>query len=257
MRFGICTDAGHIAMAHELGFDYVEGSASWLAGLSEREFEEYAAKLADYPIGFESFNGLLPGELRITGSEVDERQVEEYLERVFRRIHAVGGKVAVFGSGKTRRVPEGMAFDEAYRQVVRFTEKAGEAAARHHVTIAIEPLNQSETNLICSVAEGAMLRADVQMASVQLLADSYHMFVEKEPMTNLIRAGHLAHVHVALEENRSYPVRQDRALKEFFETLKKIGYDGRVSIEGRTDQMEADARMSIAVLRDLSGGDFC
>lgn len=57
MRFGICTDAGHIGMAHELGFDYVEGSASWLAGLSEKEFSEYAAKLSEYPIWNYSFEG--------------------------------------------------------------------------------------------------------------------------------------------------------------------------------------------------------
>lgn len=255
MRFGICTDAGHIAMAHELGFDYVEGSASWLAGLSEREFSEYAEKLSSYPLRYESFNGLLPGELHITGPEVHEEEVEAYLERVFGRIHAIGGKVAVFGSGRTRRVLEGMQFDEAYRQVVHFTKMAGKAAEKYGVTIAIEPLNQSETNLICSVAEGAMLRADVNMESVQLLADSYHMFVENEPMTNLQRAGHLAHVHVALKENRSYPFREDRELTAFFAALKSIGYDGRVSIEGRTERMEEDARRSIAILRDLADGN--
>lgn len=251
MRFGICTDAGHIGMAHELGFDYVEGSASWLAGLSEKEFSEYAAKLSEYPIRYECFNGLLPGDLHITGDQVNGKEIEEYLKRVFARIHAVGGNVAVFGSGKTRRVPEGMNFDEAYRQVVRFTKKAGEIAAQNHVTIAIEPLNQSETNLICSVAEGAMLRADVNMESVQLLADSYHMFRENEPVSNLLRAGRLIHVHVALRENRSYPYREDRELETFFHTLKQIGYDGRVSIEGRTDHMEEDAARAIEVLRRL------
>lgn len=251
MRFGICTDASHIGMAHELGFDYVEGNASWLAELSEKAFSEYAAKLSKYSIQYESFNSLLPGELSITGDKVNGKKVEDYLKRVFERVRTVGGKVVVFGSGRTRRVPEGVNFDEAYRQVVSFTKKAGELAAKNYVTIAIEPLNQSETNLICSVAEGAMLRADVNMDAVQLLADSYHMFMEHEPMTNLLRVGHLAHVHVALRENRSYPYREDRELEAFFHTLKQIGYDGRVSIEGRTDHMEEDAARAIEVLRRL------
>lgn len=251
MRIGICTDASHIKMAYELGFDYVEGSASWLAGLSEKEFSEYEKKLSVYPIKYECFNGLLPGELAITGPCVDEEKVEEYLEQVFERIHIVGGKIAVFGSGRTRRVLEGMDFDTSYRQVIAFTKMAGRIAKKNDITIAIEPLNRLETNLICSVAEGAMLRADVNMESVQLLADSYHMFMEEEPMENLIRAGHLAHVHVALKENRSYPYRKDTQLEAFFKTLKQIEYDGRVSIEGRTEHIEEDARQSIIILRKM------
>lgn len=249
MRIGICTDVSHIKMAYELGFDYVEGSASWLAGLSEKEFLEYKNRLLEYPIQYECFNGLLPGDLAITGAQVNENEVKEYLERVFGRIHAIGGKIAVFGSGRTRRVLEGMDFDASYRQVVQFTKMAGKVAEENQVTIAIEPLNRLETNLICSVAEGAMLRADVNMDSVQLLADSYHMFMEEEPMDNLLRAGHLAHVHVALKEDRSFPYREDGQLEKFFDTLKRIGYDGRVSIEGRTKQMEQDAAHSIRTLR--------
>ena len=103
MRIGICTDVSHIKMAYELGFDYVEGSASWLAGLSEKEFLEYKNRLLEYPIQYECFNGLLPGDLAITGAQVNENEVKEYLERVFGRIHAIGGKIAVFGRRKNEK----------------------------------------------------------------------------------------------------------------------------------------------------------
>jgi sugar phosphate isomerase/epimerase len=40
-------------------------------------------------------------------------------------------------------------------------------------------------------------------------------------------------------------------LEAFFAVLKKIGYDGTMSIEGNSDNFERDALMGLNVLRSL------
>ena len=40
---------------------------------------------------------------------------------------------------------------------------------------------------------------------------------------------------------------------EFIRALKSAGYDGRISIEGKTDDMERDGARALALLRELEG----
>ena len=92
--------------------------------------------------------------------------------RICTRVQRMGGKIAVFGSGKSRNRPADMSYDSAFRRLVRLTRMTGEIAVQYDVTIVIEPLNRNETNMINSLGEGACLSAAVDHPRVRLLTVS-------------------------------------------------------------------------------------
>ncbi|MDR2618081.1 MAG: sugar phosphate isomerase/epimerase [Treponema sp.] len=252
MRIGLCTAPENLNLAGRLGFDYVEWALAAVESLQDGEFAALLAKVKESPVKPERFNVLFPGSLKLVGPESDPEKIKAYLRRAFDRAAALGGKIVVFGSGRCRAFPAGMVFKKGYGELVKVTRLIGEEAAKYGITIAIEPLNRDETNCINSVKEGAMLEADAGLPSVGLLADLYHVLKEREPLEDIVLAGDLKHTHVALLEGRSFPVAASPELKGFFGALKKIGYSGTMSIEGNTENPEADAAASLRVLRSLA-----
>ena len=59
------------------------------------------------------------------------------------------------------------------------------------------------------------------------------------------------HTHIALRGSRAYPVEANDDVKEFFRLLHQAGYDGTLSIEGKSDDWKADSVKALAVMREL------
>ncbi|MDO4324762.1 MAG: sugar phosphate isomerase/epimerase family protein [bacterium] len=252
MRFGICTGLENLELVEKLGFDYIEPQVSKIAEYTQEEFDSWKEKLAQAKISCETFNVLFPGTIHCIGEEYDEDTLVEYLNRALARVEELGGEIVVFGSGKQRSCPDYVPFEEGVRQLVYVYRLVGEIAAKYHLTVVIEPLNRTETNMICTMAEGAMLAGMVDLPNVKLLADYYHVAKDNDPISDISRIGNLAHTHIATKEGRRYPLQKEGdQFDEFFKQLKGIGYEGRVSIEGGTDCMEEDAKKALAFLREL------
>jgi sugar phosphate isomerase/epimerase len=252
MRIGLCTVSENLDLAGRLGFDYVEWALAAIEALEDGEFAALLEKVKESPLKPERFNVLFPGRIRLVGPEGDPEKIKAYLGKALDRAAALGGKIVVFGSGKSRAFPAGMPFKKGYTELVKVTRVIGEEAAKRGITVAIEPLNRGETNCINSVKEGAILEADAGLPSVGLLVDLYHILKEKEPLEDIILAGDLKHTHAALLEGRAFPTVAAPELEGFFGALKKTGYSGTMSIEGNTENLEADAIASLRVLRSLA-----
>lgn len=252
MKLGICTSIDDIATVERMGFDYLEASASKIAAMPEEDFTRTLALAEGASIPCDCFNVLFSKAMRLIGMDRNDEALEDYLRTTFARLRQLHGRLVVFGSGKARSRPEDMSFSAAYRELVRVTRLMGKIAGEYGLAIVIEPLNRSETNLICSVAEGAMLAADVDLENVRLLADAYHMQVENESIQNIGRVGSLAHVHIAARQGRGYPLSEEEPFVALFEQLAGIGYDGGISIEGKTADFAREAPAALAVLRRLS-----
>jgi len=78
------------------------------------------------------------------------------------------------------------------------------------------------------------------------------MFTDNEPLDNIKRAGALCHAHIATKDGRCFPTAKDELLTGFFTQLREIGYDGRVSIEGGSDNFEEDAKAALKVLKQYT-----
>lgn len=251
MKYGLCAGLDKIAEVAALGFDYLEPPVNGTAALSEEDFAAKLAMVKEASIHCPAFNLLFPKTMQVLVPETTDDMIAEYLHTAMKRVQLLGGRVAVFGSGKSRNRPEGMSYGDAFRRLVDVTRLTGEIAQQYGVVIVLEHLNRNETNMINSMAEAAALVAAVNHPNVQLLCDSFHAAKENEPFTDVTRLGGVKHVHVATREGRRYPLQADDDLKALFENLKATGYSGLISIEGKTDDMSKDGPAALAVMKNL------
>ena len=121
------------------------------------DFTPILAAYASATLPVRAFNVFLPGDLKITGPAVDWPAVQTYVDEALRRVHLIGAKTVVFGSGGARNVPEGFSFEEANEQLVRFLYIVASVAEVLGITVVIEPLNRLESNVINSVPAGVEL----------------------------------------------------------------------------------------------------
>ena len=249
MRFGLCTDIRNVKMVEKCGFDYIDGKLNQIAAFSDEEFSSVLSLMETTPLKMERASLLYPKTMALLGDEYDEKTMREYLEKAFERMNELSCPLVVFGSGKSRMLPEEMKWTEGFLTLVRVTQLTADIASDYGVDIAIETLNRSETNMINTLTEGAALQAVVGRKNVGLLADAYHMRKEGEDMNKIIYCSPLMHTHIALKEGRAFPVEECAEVEEFFDMLKKSGYDGTMSIEGKSENVEEDSVKALTVLR--------
>jgi sugar phosphate isomerase/epimerase len=233
------------------GFDYIEPPVSAAAAWTEEEFEKYLDAVKTAPIPVPSFNVLFPGDMALLAPDADEGAIVRYLHGAFGRVQKLGGRVVVFGSGKSRRRPPELPYDEAFRRLTDIARLIGDIAGQYGVTIVIEPLNRGETNMINSVAEGACLAAAARHPQVKLLADYYHIAVERHAPEDLARVGGIAHCHIATLEGRRAPLEAEEGFKTMFAAMKQTGYDGLISVEGKADDLSKEGPTSVRLLKKL------
>ena len=251
MKFGVYANLDKIREVAAAGFDYLEPAVNNVAAMTEEEFAAKLEMAESAPIPTPAFCLLFPKTLQLLVSETTDEMIADYLHLALSRVQKLGGKLAVFGSGKSRNRPEGMSYGDAFLRLVEVTRLTGEIAQQYGVAIMVEHLNRSETNMINSMAEAAALVAVVGHPNVQLLCDSFHATKEGEPFSDIARLGGVKHVHVATREGRRYPLSADEDLKALFAVLKETGYAGSISIEGKTDDMAADGPAALEVMKNL------
>ena len=235
MRLGICVPFDKIDEAAAYGYDYIEPSLGSIATLSEEEFEAVKAAAKTKPIKVEAANVMLPGWAHILGKETNWPEIREYLTKAYRRLAELGGETIVFGSGGARRVPDDLTNEEVWPQLICFSRWIAELARENGLTIALEPLNTKECNIITSVSEGGRLVEDVKDPNFKLLADYYHMIRENEGFGGIETYGkelRHTHFHPAIGSETAPNPEDGCDYGMFFSKLKESGYDGRVSLEG-------------------------
>lgn len=264
MKIGICggltgknTDGSSFDFpraAREAGYDFLEVNLSAVAGLSEEEFGQFRSSLAAVGLPVEACNVMFPATIRLTGPAADLQVTRTYLAQAYERAADLGIKVMVFGSAGARNVPEGFPLEEAWLQLVHMLRMAGDIAASKRLTIVIEPLNQSESNIIQTVSEGFTLAKQVNHPAVRLLADYYHMAKDGEDCGVIRTAGSwIQHTHFADPEGRAYPTVDKPTFRDFFSALKDANYQGRVSLEAGFSDFASEAPAALRIMRALAG----
>jgi sugar phosphate isomerase/epimerase len=251
VRVGYCTGLKNLEAAKAAGFDYVELSATEVAGLSDADFDAAVARIKEVGIPTPAANLFVPAAIRLTGPQTDPEAQMAHVKKVMSRLSKVGVEVIVFGSGGARRVPDGFAKEEAFKQLVDFGRRAANEAKPYNITIAIEPLRKQETNIINSAAEGLDLVKAIDHPNFQLMIDFYHLASEQEDPSIVLRAkDHIRHLHTANPQGRVFPLKwEEYDYAPFFANLRAIGYDKRISVEGSTKDLAVEAPLSIALLR--------
>ena len=254
MKFGVCAGLDRLEAVAEAGYDFIEPPARRV--LHPEEGEKGFARIREIiersPIRAEAFNLFIPGDLKVTGPEVDFKRLVEYAGLCIQRAAILGGEIIVFGSGGARSVPEGFSCDEAKTQITRFLQEVGKIAGEGGIKIAIEPLRKEESNIINSLTEGLEFVRAAQSPAVGILADVYHMESEREPLDNILVCGNnLMHIHIAEPQERRAPGLGEYDFRPFFARLKEVGYDRRISVECKWKDFEAEAKAALPFVREV------
>jgi len=263
MRIGYCTNlintqadgtgSQFIKKGKENGFDYVELPLAQMVALNDADYHSLKEKLSACGLKCETCNNFFPPGIRLTGNDVDDGKIEDYLTKALGRAAELGVKVIVFGSPMSKNIPQGFPRDKAWSQLVELLRLIDPLAKEKGLTIAIEPIYKGESNFINTAAEGLQLARDADRDNIRLLIDYYHLSLENEnPEIILEAAPYLKHIHFADPEGRAYPREIKDEYVTFINLLQQIGYEGRMSIEALSKNFDHDAGHSVKVMRQLT-----
>ncbi len=242
--------------AKAAGFEYVELALQDVLDLPEDEFGKAVERFRALGVPALTGYNLIPAELKLVGPEADVAKQDAHLQRALPRVARLGVKYVLLGSGPSRRIPEGMAREAAWKDLVGFGKRLALAAKSHGLTVLVQPLRSTDTNLVTTVGEAVDLVKAVRQPNFQMMVDYSFMTIEKEHPMVLRKAGrHLKHVQIANPNGRGYPMNAGEAdYATFFRELERINYRGGISVHARTDNFYGDAPRALALLRQAAAG---
>lgn len=247
IKIGVCSK--DVPGAVQAGFEYIEPAAADIAAMTEEQYRQFSNTVMASPIRCEAFNSFIRRpDLKVVGEDVPKQALDEYVDQCLGRCRALGATVVVWGSAGSRNVPEGFSRDRANDQIAEFLHSAGDIAKRHKIVVAIEPLRHQESNILNTGAEALEMVRRVKHPNVAMIIDYYHLREENEDPSILEKGRReIVHIHFANPNGRKWPhdLNEDPEYKTFFALLKKTGYTGGISIEGR-GTFAADAAASLA-----------
>ena len=253
MKFGVCKDIKKLAGFNSDIVDYCEMPLSAISKMTDEEINERIMIIKSTGIPVICANGFFPKDMPLCGPDMNEEEVTKYTENALKKAHMLGVKILVLGSGKARYIEDGWDRELCLEQFERVCFIAGEIASKYDMTVVIEPLGKGETNNINSVKEGADIVRHLDHPNVKLLCDIYHFETENEPIENITdNKDILKHFHIANPDGRKYPKPTDAYdYTKFADTMKKIGYDGNLSIEGKDVDFDNELPISIKFLKSI------
>lgn len=245
-------------MLKQLGYNYIEGSLSRLAGLIPAKTNEYKKLLADYDLPLPVCNCFFPPDITLSSPNTYSKLIKDFTHNALTRAKKLGVQICVLGSGASRSIPQDTPFNEGMKQVVQAVAMIGDIASQYGIIIAIEPqpLNRRECNNLNTVKEAAQLCRQLDNNNIKVLADLYHMNEEKEDWGILEEInGMLVHIHLSAPDGnhcRFFPAPGDiYDYSPFMSSLRINGYNKRISIEALYRDFDSEAQAAIKMLHQL------
>ncbi len=126
-----------------------------------------------------------------------------------------------------------------WERAVKNLYKVSEMAQSKGLSIALEPLNRFESDLINTAEDVMRLINDINHPAAKVLLDSFHMAIEERNLEQAIITAGDKLIHVQVSENyRGTPGTGQTSWTDFKNGLQKINYSGVVSIESFTPEIK-------------------
>ena len=254
MKIGVCSPIDRVDLLEDLGYDQLELSIGGIFELNDEELTALKQRLANRKIKVKSANCMLHGSLPQAYQDTGLEKISAYLAAVMPKLKELGITTAVFGSGWHRRMPEEMP-PEQRRQIIRELLTVMEREARlNGITVAIEPLNKKETNMLLTTDEAMGYIRELELPNLKLLVDLYHFYCEGESLDRIYEYGpYIEHIHIVEPTKRTF-MRSGDAYDygSFLKALREIGYDGALMFEGGGENYDAGITETYPVLRALA-----
>jgi D-psicose/D-tagatose/L-ribulose 3-epimerase len=223
----------------EMGFDLVEipvEDPNLIDGVAiKKSLDQYGLK--------PSVCGVFGPSKDLTADDESlQKNCFSYLEECFRictqlevdflagPMYSAVGKARLV-SPKQRKVEWGRAVSNLH--------KVCEMARSYDLSIALEPLNRFESDLVNSAEDVMRLVTDVNQDNARVLLDGFHMTIEEKNIREAINLVGKKLIHVQVSENhRGIPGTGLTPWKDFADGLKDIDYKGSIVIESFTPEIK-------------------
>jgi sugar phosphate isomerase/epimerase len=254
ISIGLCGPWENSALAKQAGCTYIEEGVAKILMPDKPDLEfnrQYDRLSSTQALPIQSFNVFLPGEMHVVGDNAGHETIVNYASVAFTRMEKVGAKILVFGSGRARMIPEGFDKAKAKEQFITLCKILSPMAEKHNITLAVEQLNRGETNFINTLQEAGEIVDAVNHPNLKMICDIYHVLRENDPASELVRLNdRIVHCHIAEREDRTPPGVRGDDFTPYFRALKKINYTGRISLECRWKNQEAELPVAVKVLKE-------
>jgi D-psicose/D-tagatose/L-ribulose 3-epimerase len=241
------------ADAKRAGYEYVELAMQGVLPLSDAEFATLRAQLMAAEIPALSGYNIVPADLRLVGPDVDPAKHDAHIGRLVERASRLGLRYLILNAWAAWKIPEGFAREQAFQQLADFGRRLATRAATAGMTVLVEPLRPTDSNMIVTIAEAVALVEAVDHPHFAMMVDYSFLRIGRDDPRALLKAGrHLRHVHIAnpSQNPRVYPFdAAESDYAEFFAVLKSIGYRGGLSVHAGSPDPLGQAPKAIAFLR--------
>lgn len=179
--------------------------------------------------------GVMPGggKNALSPDKAERNAALDHIKWLIDCTAALGGDVAAgpFHQPLGEFSGAGPSADEIAR-CVEVHKAAAHYAARHGITLAVEPLNRFECYFLNTAGQAAELVKRVDEPNYGYLYDTFHFNIEENSIVDVIQAtiGQISHVHIS-ENNRGVPGAGHIDFQSVFKALKSSGWDGWMTIE--------------------------
>jgi D-psicose/D-tagatose/L-ribulose 3-epimerase len=140
--------------------------------------------------------------------------------------------------GKARMVPDEQRKIE-WERAVKNLRKVCAMAEIHGLSIALEPLNRFESDMVNTAEDVMRLIGDINHESAKVLLDGFHMTIEEKNIREAIQRVGDKLIHVQVSENhRGIPGTGLTPWEDFKWGLSDIDYKGAMVIESFTPEIK-------------------
>jgi len=241
-----------LSVLRELGFYGVELN---IADPGQADFADIREFLGQYDLRFTNFATGITAKrhelsLSSTDSSVHQRSILQCKDIIDRVCGSVEGIIVGFMKG-----PAVNDADEARKRFTDALAAIAPHAQANRVRVLVEATNRYESSVANGLEETARLIRELNNPFVRLLPDTFHMNIEESDGPGALEtcAGLYDSVHVS-DNNRYFPGFGAFRFAEIITTLKDIGFEGTLGIEGNIkNSFSEDVRASAAFLAPLVG----
>ncbi len=256
MKYSICSDtfpdwelADIFRYAAQLGYQAVElapysfcNSVVDVAPAERKEMKGWAQEAGIEVAGLHALFTPIPGlkpkfacppGLQLNSPDSATRlKTAEYLKELIKLCGELGGKSVVLGSASARNIGEGISYGDAWQSARDIFRECSELAAQYGANLCIEPIHAPLTNFINTPEEAVKMVEDVGHPNFRWILDTFAMNCQGVNLPKAIEdfGDSLGHVHLN-DDNKSWPGSGSIDFKSIAKSLKRIGYDGYVSVE--------------------------
>jgi len=266
MKFAICNEIfkswrleDAMSYAAKAGYDAIEIApftiANYVTDIPAAERQKIREAAARAGLGISGIHWVLAQaegmHLNHPDKSVCERTAQYFCDLVD-FCGDIGGQTIVVGSPKQRNVLDGVSQQQAWQWATETFGRSVKRALERGLTICLEPLSPAETNFINTAAEAVRFVKQFDSLSFKIILDVKAMCSESKPIPQIIQESwpNFAYFH-ANDKNLKGPGFGEVDFKPIAAALKKVGYDGYISVEvfNFEEGPEAIATRSIEYLR--------